>query len=526
MVLGRAVCLPPEILSRIVFFLTPLNKFGTDLDKPWRGDDSLAKYAVVSKQWQTEVERHTFGHIFLSTRRLASDEARQTLTPSRFRLVHTINLEAVLDEYDDEARTRVETSQEQHRNSKRFTSMLVDFFALLKPLEATQALTHQDRKRTLILGAYSPSDTWREPGRGVERRRWRLRYLIPDILDYRYLQSHLELLECDLPSLSFISHFQIPQAWHQYRFINPGACCIIASKLNKLDSIVWHLSDNEKRDLDLRRRLRRDMARCLPALPPSLSHIQLTYSHDPPHNETFEPANIVGPKGTPDPVSVALRDVCQCLETATISAALTPEFFWPTFVASSADNGSDEKARDIRGESPQLHWPRLRKLQLGICPADPSGRWLHERYYRYRTLSPEDGYATPSDDGIEDGEPDTPADEDRWPKYFRGSPNETTMAEWLLAAGQAAARMPLLEDLWFGTGATAIGWYLDYNVARRAVQVESGPVFASSPTVVDAWQRVGTAHAPESGELTIEFRETTNKNGLWQNRPIRGQLRR
>lgn len=499
--------LPPEAIFKIVCYLIyedgSIDSFREKRggQKPWR--ESFAAYATISKQWQWQIERLTFGRLFLTRQRL--ETAARILTRTRLSYVVAIDLEVVLDRYDSEAETRVENATEKQRNNQVFTSTFNRLFSLLKPLYDP---AHAACTRTLRISAYSPSDAWRgDPFRYVTARRQRLGFGIPQLLQGRYQQSYLELsgpLELDI---DLFSRFNIDSPWTlclKQRLISPSACCQITGKLRGVEAVEWHLTDNEKKDISLRRRLRHDFSKGLSLLPASLRHFVLHFEHKPPADDSFQPRKILDDASMGvDPLSVALRDLSQQLVTFEIrgGASLTSDVLWPAASPGAVD----------------VTWPRLRVLKIQLSGVTPNGEWLFEGQPDPPS-DDDDPPVRPPEDGQEDGlmaEPDAPAYEDLRFNFFRRSCNTALAKSWFVAAGRAATRMPMLQSLEIFSaqaGGPGQDWRqsrhpacsIRYSVTERSLVITCTPNIAVEGELTEVWRAAASVHLGSPEALDIK----------------------
>ncbi|ETS84292.1 hypothetical protein PFICI_02317 [Pestalotiopsis fici W106-1] len=493
--------LPPEILIRIISYLVPDNGMGlpiTSIAKPWKKHGSIAHLATVSKLWQHHVERQTFQELFLSTQRLKA--AGRIVTSQRLEYVRLVDLEVVLDAYDEAAACRVENEADKASNNQCFTQSLDALFALLHKLDAPNSNNSHDR--VLRLRAYSPSDPWRCPD-WPRIRRTRMNGLTDNILNARFDQSYLDLLGPLKSRIDCFSTFCVPDPVEQdlkYRRISPSACCRIAAKLGKLDKIIWHLSDNEKKDVSLRKALRRDFAERLADLPQSLKRVVLHYTRTPPRNHKHSPTNILDTGDfAGDRLSTALRKLCKGLVTVDIKASLEHNFLVP--------RGSEHDSTDA------AQWPNMQTLNLTLSAVTPSGNWLFDQH----PDAIEDEEAWLEADNLMDDKPDAPAEED-WRLYeFRGAPNLTTIKPWFLAAAKAASDMPLLTELKIESGCgTTPKSYRPYCAVRYSAQaplleIASTPVLDADQELEEAWRNTALCQSPNRGALVIEYNEAKDR---------------
>lgn len=507
--------LPAEALAEIITHASAPSSKWLDLAnwaKPWQDwaydevsqkqvkyTHSIARYATVSRAWQPHIERLIFAKLYLSPARMAA--AKEILTLMRLGYVRSLDLEVVLDPYDDEATMRLENTEEKQRNNEVFTRTVAQLFSLLKPLD-TSAFPS---RRSLHLSAYSPSDGFLRED--MARLRYRRRMgIIDNMMEVRYQQSYLELLDTPglVLSLGIFSEFKVPSPFSrslQRRLISPSACCRIAAQLHGVEEIDWHLSDNEKKDVALRRRLRDDFAKGLPLLPKSLRHVVLEYPHESPRNHDFSSSDILDKANpTADPLSVALRQLSKRLVSADLRGiSLTADFF----KSSSTSDGRKEL------------WPQLKALTVYMSAVEPTGEWLLDRHVEYRPSSSSSSQGPEPWDRVQ---LDEPADEDEEVNEFRGSPR-ARLREQFIEAGRSAKKMPALQDLYIHTGCEVptvnikLRSYLPYcslrySVASRSLKIESLPMVEVDGDLGLEWRLAAEKHLGNGDDLSIESVET------------------
>lgn len=269
--MARAIPFPPEITALIVKHLVNDNYPNRDnftymSNRGEATEHSLAPYASVSREWQNQIERHTFALVHLDSGRLPA--ARQYLTANnRWKLVRAVFFRVDLPEYDAAACERVESPDEQRLNNETFTKAVQAVFSLFCLVQTQQGMREVRNGPGIIFGidaACESDDRYKGDDHYIgyaliRHQMLRRQGLTNDITDARYQSSYLELvLEDDqqLPSIYWISEFRVP---HGARKIAPAACCEIAASLVELDTLWLELPDQEKKNLELRRRLRHGM---------------------------------------------------------------------------------------------------------------------------------------------------------------------------------------------------------------------------------------------------------------------------
>ncbi len=330
--------LPAELIDHIISYLVAERRGRDDGRIANTGCcGTLAQYATVSLAWQQRVEIATFGRIILTPARLASPLVAQALTPDRLRrFVRVIDIDVLLPPYAVEARGQRETEAERAINDYFFTDTVTKVFALLA---AATTDTHDRPHIRLILCARCLTDA---EGLETGEQRWPGYGDPDDISSFRHERSYLSLrptvsyrwksvIQDDaefLPKLPCVQEFGVRTSRH----IDPRTLCLLASRMPALETVHWHISDHEKRDVAVRKRLRADFALALENLPSSLQHFELLYTRYAPLDHSFRPPSILddeidGDNG--DKLSLALHKLSLPLVSFMVAADLGPEVVWP-----------------------------------------------------------------------------------------------------------------------------------------------------------------------------------------------------
>ncbi|RAL12307.1 uncharacterized protein BO97DRAFT_452235 [Aspergillus homomorphus CBS 101889] len=148
------------------------------------------------------------------------------------------------------------------------------------------------------------------------RRQWGRNFPEEDWLDWRFYQSYLELTTnpTTLPELSFVVQFRVTCRGH--RKIAPAAVSKLLSRLPGTQIVHASLSDDERKDQQLRDRLRNEFALTLSNWPSTIEHLCLEYPGLPPADGDFHPLRRSEPWA--DPLSLALNQLTQQLVTVEI----------------------------------------------------------------------------------------------------------------------------------------------------------------------------------------------------------------
>ncbi|KAL8684720.1 MAG: hypothetical protein Q9218_008168 [Villophora microphyllina] len=415
----------------------------------------LPPYATLSRTWQLAIETRTF-----RTLRLKSTElpyVTQLVTGHRRGIIANIQYEVVLPDYPDHHCAKFETDQDQERNNQAFTDAIQVLFQFLKTIE-DHGVGQATRSVALDLcNIYSPMDRFHRGQEKLQEDEMQValgkRY---DLWEHRYEHSILKLLHHPkLPDLSILSRFRLTSM--PYRHVEPQSAILIAAKCRNLQFLDIGLNDDEKKDPDVRRRVRYDLATALPTLPSSsLRDFTLGFYHEDPSNQYFSPPSALLP--LPE-AAHATDHLSHALHTLSLSTNLTslilnpivisPSLYWPS---------------DTTGANPP-YWPNLRHHHVEFNMTSPAGEWYFIRDPN-RPID-EDEAANDSDDPEEsasdtDSEPlsedslrpdsYTPRREARatgdYPiRSFRTLPDDALVNPLLLAMARAAEQMPRLQTM-------------------------------------------------------------------------------
>lgn len=173
----------------------------------------------------------------------------------------TLTYEIVLPSYDDEASGRFENAEDKEANDVAFSEAVHGLFAVLKSWEESLLQTRPETQpRPLKLSfhrVYSPSDISR---RGTEsfHLQGQQEFELAKrkcLWEHRYEHSVIRLQRWEeLPTLPRVNDFRAVVHWG--RVVEPESIVKVASKFPSLKVIEWVLSDDEKKDANLRQHLR------------------------------------------------------------------------------------------------------------------------------------------------------------------------------------------------------------------------------------------------------------------------------
>ncbi len=527
---------PAEIIAIIISHLA--REGGSDShnsDPP--PPHALAPYATVSREWQQRVEAATFASITLTTARLASPLAAQALTPDRVRrFVRSVRIVVLLPPYGEQARGQREDEVDRAENDEAFTETVRRAFGLLataRTISGEQGgaddggyetdhagQQHQDQHSVatnyrpgihLSITAECISDA-----EDLEARQYRHHvsaWRPNDIFEARWESSYLDLRpehggsvqdEAEaLPQLASIQHFRVEAAaGDRLRYFAPRTLCLLASRMPGLENIEWELSDNDKRDVALRKRLRADFANTLPKLPACLQHFNLLYYRRAPLDHFFETPTILdNSDGGNDKLSLALHKLSQRLTTFQLVADVGPEIFWPS---QQQQQQQQQQHQQVQPEDNPPLWPTLRDYIIEPGPIAPSGEW------RFLPVPPsEDGVSVSSSDS--DPPDDLPPGDERERPFRFGLDPDATDA-FLLAAGRAARRMPMLRRMRFMLDPPiGEGLWVECEGAARdgtaELEVNTCSGYEPDEEVRRAWTEAAAEHTGDRSALSIVVRQ-------------------
>ena len=298
--------LPQEVIDHIASFIErrppdqPVFVF-----PPWKRKvlpSNLPPYATISRSWKHAIERTVFQELSLKSTELDAFDA--ILGADRRRLLTKLTLNVVLPNYDEKDRGRYERAADQDANSETFTKAIEKLVSVLKSWEDASV----DSSLCFVLGrVYSPSDASECDYETIQQQRLEVELgNRHDLFQHRYMHTPIRLLRSDgLPSLSRVTKAS-PANSCSVRPLDMRAVVDLIAKFPNLESCVWVLDDDEKRYPDLRLTNRHSFASALSTLTfPFLQTAHLTFSHEPPLDQKFKPANLLGDH-TCDLLSTAL----------------------------------------------------------------------------------------------------------------------------------------------------------------------------------------------------------------------------
>jgi hypothetical protein len=195
------------------------------------------------------VERLTFRNLRLDCVRLA--DVDRVVCPRRRAYVRTVDLDVELELYGAEVYGHFETAEEKERNSSIFSETLRLFFDVFSQWTPVRN-GHARAGVSLCITAFSPSDVSSCGEAEMERRNQDFNNR--DIFSDRYIHSILQLLQAaaELPVVERVSELISGKERH----VSAPAWASIINSLPNAKTIDINFWENERKDLELRRRLR------------------------------------------------------------------------------------------------------------------------------------------------------------------------------------------------------------------------------------------------------------------------------
>ncbi|KAL7919867.1 hypothetical protein ACQKWADRAFT_300273 [Trichoderma austrokoningii] len=427
----------------------------------------VANYAGVCRGWQDLVERHTFSGLQLNRARLA--DVDRILCRRRQAYVRSVYFVVELEPYGPEMYGEFETAEEKARNSAIFSETLRLFFDIFSRWAPGAGIS-------LCITAFSPSDTIHCGEVETTRRQMDMRNR--DIYSHRYKHSILQLLT-ELPVVERVSELTS----FKDRLISASAWALIINSLPNAKKIDVEFWENEKKDLELRARLRDEIGDALAQMRCPNAVVKLSCSYETPKDHSSIPP-IIHARGVDDAFARGLRTWARQLkELYLFEIVVAPEFFYAA---------SD-------GQETESEWPYMEQLEVTYTAVTPHGTWLIER-------NPEDSprdRPSPIVDldefGPEDLTIEVPPPEDLYEWDFRTLPVASELDPIFRSAARAAKRMPKLRYLFLGTYDVAIQWghrhhgfLYRYNAIRGVATAHWGylPGYTPAEDVVELWREM------------------------------------
>ncbi|GFP57682.1 hypothetical protein TASIC1_0009001900 [Trichoderma asperellum] len=471
--------LPTEITERIVELVC------RDWRYPYRwyiygNSPGAAQYAGVCREWQDLVERWTFRNLQLDRARLADVDRIMCRRRQAYVCIVDFNIE--LEPYGREVYGDFETAEENARNSSLFSETLRLFFNVFSRWAPGSNGVHRGRAGiSLRITAFSPSDVGRCGEAEMSRRKQDLENR--DFFDDRYIHSILQLLPAatGLPVVESVSELISGKGRH----ISAPAWALIINSLPNAKKISINFWENEKKDLELRKRLRDEIGDALARMRCPNAEVTLSCSYATPKDHSSIPPKLINTRGADDVFMRGLRTWARQLKRLHLSdVVIAPGVFYP------AASDDEEAASE---------WPHLERLVVMYAAVTPQGTWLLER-------NPEDSprdRPSPVVDLDEWGQEDlgfeVPAPEDLYEDSFRTVPVAAEMDRIYRSAARAAQQMPALQYLYLVTFDGAIRWgrryhgfLYTYNADRGVATAHWGslPRYTPAEDVVKLWREM------------------------------------
>ncbi|KAF6831571.1 hypothetical protein CMUS01_07307 [Colletotrichum musicola] len=382
------------------------------------------------------------------------------LDPQQRAYVQNIDFHIVLPAISTKRLKKLQSSREAAENDAAFTRALAKFLGRLAKWE---------RRRygpgiSLKLVVASPTD-WlveemEEDGELVSRHNRRAAPIWHVRDHFRYLRLDYGALAASglggvgLPQVACVSDFEF-DGGPGGRNIHPDAIAAISSALVSARKMDWKLRLPNRRLMKARREIRSALGNALLNTAfSSLVEFNVKLEDADPHDETFDPGNLVEDGEDEDRLSLGVRRLCQFPSLRKLHL----ESLW---VLSPAAFGSCAKL-------PEINCPSLEYLYIDCAVTTPDGKYLLTGDPDKAMLD-DGGYATTSDESLaafdsEDSDTSDYQPDFEWARqagefpgrWFRLTPNAETFVPLARSFATAVSKMPALRrmDIHFG-GAVA-----------------------------------------------------------------------
>ncbi|KAL1639593.1 hypothetical protein SLS58_007793 [Diplodia intermedia] len=400
--------LPEDVLFLIVKELNLLHRREIGSPPP----TLLSQYAGVGRTWNAIIERKTFSHL-----RVYSPGHQRPISPARFKqlmdrdparwdALSTVSFYAGYPVNLCSERGRSEAGMAV--NNEHFSSSVREFWKVLETLDAPDG-----KARDLLFNtAQVPYDNSFVPG----------------------ADAYLHLVGEPLPRLRCLTGF----CTNLCDSIWPSSLMHLAASIDGLTTTRL-IFDDDIKDLELLRRYREDLGRCISQTPTSCTDFSADFGY---YSSGFDEMPAVAPS-TPDTLCIQLRSLSMCLRHLNLEhLRVSPALFWPT---------TDEQLGDGTAAAFVPSWPNLESITLILAPLDSYGHF----------------YADPSPEELESQleareifqMPSEVLDR-QVPRPERG------LHQLIVAAGQAVrSGMPRLQ--WLRMEQDNVGPYMNFSVARH-----------------------------------------------------------
>ncbi|KAL7945344.1 hypothetical protein V8C42DRAFT_322855 [Trichoderma barbatum] len=401
------VILAPEIIQRIIFFLTYDPRPGFEpLPQWWTRRPDAGQYASVSRFWQDEIERETFALLHLDLHRLS--QLNSIVTPRRRAYVREIRLRIKLPE-PGPWHSR-ETDDEKLRNNQAFQDVLEAFLQTLSQWDAAEV-----HKLGLELTFYVPLPPEEPPaelrGISIPLGQW----------EPRYRKSMLELADperiAQLPPAVAITKLNMHWPYME-RGLSVVAICALLAKLPAAKDVGlgWWKASRSRFT-----RMRNDIADAVSHIRHPIDVFELRDSEPHVAHEAQPPPDDF--REEEDRLSKSLHVLSLRVQEFIIRALpVSNEILFP---------------RELPAGMAEPRWDRLVYFCLHYSPIDPSGEFLFLPD-PYRSESSSEGEASFDSDILSVSTETSSLDLDI------ATP---AIQRFYLAAARAALQMPALKDM-------------------------------------------------------------------------------
>lgn len=245
-----------EIIDRIVEQFVPEEPYYVDPENvPEK--ESLASYACISRRFQYAVERLTFKQIHIKSTELDTlKENFQEKGGLRRLFLKELWLTVILPEYEEKYYGRLEREPDQEANNATLTEAVTLLFEELTRWDSQGGNGRGKASILFDIDAWSPSDDGRRADQLDEFGRLirGLEYSEDDIRSQRWMRSYLAFESLDSVSeVPCITTFRCREVGRHRqrggvsgRSFDPSSVAELTRKMPNLETVDWHLRDDEK----------------------------------------------------------------------------------------------------------------------------------------------------------------------------------------------------------------------------------------------------------------------------------------
>jgi hypothetical protein len=488
----EGITLPPEIIRRIILFLTQFHPPGLH-HKYYERLPEAVQYASVSRFWQDEIERETFAELRLNLRKLS--ELNTIVTPRCRGLVRKIKVSIQLP--SPGPRGDPENDDERLRNNRALQATLEAFLLSLGQWDAAEV-----RQGGIQLCFCAPL-----PHQERDSITGKLATLTYMAWDRKYRDSVLELTDpkriAQLPSVIAITKLKRQDSFFN-RHISVLAIAALLAKLPAAKNIAldWWKAVRFKRmrngnvSSSIAQGSHKSLIRSIIDLANALTQIKHPIDEFRLYSSNFETLDLINCSPTPEKLSedddTLSKSIHVLSQHATLvdieNIAVYDEIFFP---------------RALYTNIAEPRWDRLAQFSLNYLPINHSGELLF----------------LPDPYRIDSSDSEVSVSDDSEVSVF-SLPNGITqksvhtlstatpaIQKLYLVAARAALQMPALKEMCLEAVLTRGEYWHKFRYYIRGSSAEaiwtSSSGFIPEDNVLECWRKVPRKHLKSELEVKV-----------------------